>query len=76
MKAKTIFAILIVLSMLITSVGFAADDGPLFTRNISQTPEQMTGASQMSSMWLLRAGPGHPGRAAGHGLRRAGVLCR
>jgi hypothetical protein len=30
----------------------AADDGPLFRRNISRTPETMTGASQLSTMWL------------------------
>ncbi|NIV38295.1 MAG: hypothetical protein GWN58_55415, partial [Anaerolineae bacterium] len=52
MKVKTLFAILIVASMLVTSLSFAADDGPLFTRNISRTPEQMTGASAMSTMWL------------------------
>ena len=52
MKARALFALLIVISMLITSVGFAADDGPLFHRNVSRTPHQMTGASAMSSMWL------------------------
>ena len=30
----------------------AADDGPLFTRNISRTPDTMTGASQMSILPL------------------------
>ena len=29
----------------------AADDGPLFHRNLSRTPETMTGASQLSTMW-------------------------
>jgi hypothetical protein len=33
-------------------VALAADDGPLFRRNISRTPETMTGASAMSTMWL------------------------
>ena len=41
MKAKTIFAILIVASMLITSIGFA-EDGELFRRNISKTPDLET----------------------------------
>jgi len=41
-----------VLIALVTGGVFAADDGPLFTRNISRTPDQMTGASQLSTMWL------------------------
>ncbi|MFN2165609.1 MAG: choice-of-anchor O protein, partial [Anaerolineae bacterium] len=52
MKARALFAILIVISMLITGLSFAADDGPVFTRNVSRTPEEMTGASQMSTFWL------------------------
>jgi hypothetical protein len=52
MKVKRLFAILIVVSMLLTSLSFAADDGPLFTRNISRTPGTMTGASSMSVMSL------------------------
>jgi hypothetical protein len=51
MKRKTLsLALLIVL--LASSFAFAADDGPLFQKNISRTPETMTGASQMSTMWL------------------------
>ena len=63
MKVKTILAILIILSMLLTGVSFAemtenngyvlsADDGPYFHRNISGTPEEDTGGSQMSVMPL------------------------
>lgn len=51
MKVKRAFFALVLVA-LTTSVVFAADDGPLFTRNISRTPEQMTGASAMSTMWL------------------------
>ena len=63
MKAKTIFAILIVISMLITSLSFAdilpeestlpyADDGPFYHRNLSRTPDNLTMGSQMSVMHL------------------------
>ena len=67
MKAKTIFAILIVISMLITSLSFAADDGPLFTRNISRTPEHDDRGVADEQHVAVRARPEHPGRAAGDG---------
>ena len=45
-----LLTILLVGSLVISTQ--AADDGPLFTRNLSRTPDTMTGASQMSTMWL------------------------
>jgi len=61
MKAKIILAILIVLSMLITSVGFAQDeppipdlvlseDGMMFRRNVPKTPEQETERANINHM--------------------------
>jgi hypothetical protein len=51
MKLRSLFLALVVLSMLV-GPALAADDGPLFTRNLSRTPDTMTGASQMSTFWL------------------------
>jgi hypothetical protein len=51
MKHKTIALALLVV-MLASTITFAADDGPLSMRNLSRTPDTMTGASQMSTMWL------------------------
>jgi hypothetical protein len=49
MKVKrVVFALLLVMTA--ASVVFAADDGPLFTRNISRTPDTMTGGAQLSVM--------------------------
>ena len=57
MKTKIILAILIVLSMLITSVGFAeddvnpaAEDGVMFRRNVPKTPEQETERANINHM--------------------------
>ena len=58
MKVKTIFAILIVLSMLITSVGFAqdddvvvrAEDGAMFRKNVSKTPALETERANLNHM--------------------------
>jgi hypothetical protein len=52
MKVKSIFLTVVILVVVAASLVNAADDGPLFTRNISRTPDTMTGASQMSTMWL------------------------
>ena len=54
MKVKYFLYILLVVSLVIilSSISFAADDGPLFTRNISRTPDTMTGGSQLSIMPL------------------------
>ena len=49
MKARIILAILIVLSMLITSVGFA-DDGAMFVKNVSGTPDQETERANINHM--------------------------
>ncbi len=49
MKTKIILAILIVLSMLITSVGFA-DDGALFVKNVSGTPDLETERANINHM--------------------------
>jgi len=51
MKLKSLSLVLVAVIVL-SSVALAADDGPLFTRNLSRTPETMTGASSMSTMWL------------------------
>ena len=51
MKLRILLLALIVVTLAATMT-FAADDGPLFTRNISRTPDTMTGASQMSVMSL------------------------
>jgi hypothetical protein len=49
MKVKrVVFALLLVVTA--ASAVFAADDGPLFTRNISRTPDTMTGGAQLSVM--------------------------
>ena len=50
-RFKSILLVL-TLAVLITNLVIAADDGPLFKRNISRTPYTMTGASQMSVMPL------------------------
>ena len=47
-KLLTTLVFIALVAVLAAGVVFAADDGPLFTRNISRTPETMTGASQMS----------------------------
>ena len=55
MKNKKLITTLVLaalVAVLAVGVVLAADDGPLFTRNISRTPETMTGASQMSVMSL------------------------
>ena len=55
MKKKRFFGILAIVGLFViitAGITLAADDGPLFTRNISRTPETMTGASAMSTMWL------------------------
>jgi hypothetical protein len=45
--------VLVVLTAIaVSGLALAADDGPLFTRNLSRTPDTMTGASQMSVMDL------------------------
>ena len=44
--------LVVLLATLAAGLVSAADDGPLFTRNISGTPHTMTGASQMSVMSL------------------------
>ena len=51
---KTILIIVAAVLLLGLTAGLvlAADDGPLFGRNISRTPETMTAASSMSTMWL------------------------
>ena len=51
---KTIIIIVAAVLLLGLTAGLvlAADDGPLFGRNISRTPETMTAASAMSTMWL------------------------
>lgn len=51
---KTIIIVFSVMmaGILVFGLVSAADDGPLFTRNISRTPDTMTGASQMSIMPL------------------------
>ncbi len=52
MKVKRTYLITLVLLLLLGGIMIAtlqaADDGPLFTRNISRTPDTMTGASQLS----------------------------
>ncbi len=57
MKARTIFALLIILSMLITSVGYAitgagigADEGKVFLENVSGTPDQETERANLNHM--------------------------
>ncbi len=52
MKKKHWLIFLILAIALLAITVYAADDGPLFRRNISRTPETMTGASQMSVMHL------------------------
>jgi hypothetical protein len=52
MKFKMTVLLTIVVVLAAAGLANAADDGPLFTRNISRTPETMTGASAMSTMWL------------------------
>ncbi len=51
-KTITILVALLVLSLVVVGLVQAADDGPLFRRNVSRTPETMTGASAMSVMSL------------------------
>ena len=51
-KTITIFVALLVLSLVVVGLVQAADDGPLFGRNVSRTPDTMTGASAMSVMSL------------------------
>ena len=51
-KVLTISILVVLSALLVTSLALAADDGPLFKRNVSRTPETMTGASQMSVMPL------------------------
>jgi len=51
-RVITILGVVALFVIVTAGITFAADDGPLFTRNISRTPETMTGASQMSTMWL------------------------
>ena len=58
MKKTRIFIILSFVGLFIivtAGITLAADDGPLFRRNISRTPDTMTGASQMSVMPLYVA---------------------
>jgi len=50
-KKHWIIFVLLAIALIALGVS-AADDGPLFTRNISRTPDTMTGASQMSVMSL------------------------
>ena len=55
MNAKRLFFLALVAVLaagMVAGLVAAADDGPLFHRNISRTPETMTGASQLSTMWL------------------------
>jgi hypothetical protein len=49
MKGKTLFALLIILSMLITSVGYA-EDGALFLKNVSGTPDLETERANLNHM--------------------------
>jgi hypothetical protein len=53
-KKKYLFILftVVIVSGVLAGLVLAADDGPLFTRNISRTPETMTGASAMSVMSL------------------------
>jgi len=51
-KVLTISILVVLSALLVTGLALAADDGPLFTRNLSRTPETLTGASAMSTMWL------------------------
>jgi hypothetical protein len=51
MKRKSLLLALMVVA-LVSSFTFAADNGPHYERNISRTPDTMTGASQMSIMHL------------------------
>ncbi|MGD8791033.1 MAG: choice-of-anchor O protein [Anaerolineae bacterium] len=51
MKRKSLLLSLLVI-VLVSSLTFAADDGPHYQRNVSRTPDTMTGASQMSVMHL------------------------
>ncbi len=51
-KTITILVALLVLSLVVVGLVQAADDGPLFGRNVSRTPDTMTGASAMSVMSL------------------------
>lgn len=50
-KKHWMIFVLLAIALIALTVS-AADDGPLFTRNISRTPDTMTGASQMSVMSL------------------------
>ena len=51
-KTITILGVVALILIITAGITLAADDGPIFKRNISRTPNTMTGASQMSSMWL------------------------
>ena len=62
-RFKTLFLVLVLVALAASLVS-AADDGPLFTRNISRTPHTMTGASQMSVFSLYVPAQDHPRRAA------------
>ncbi len=57
MKVKRALLALLLVAVA-TSVVFAADDGPLFHRNISGTPDTMTGArSRSGAAQYKRAAP-------------------
>jgi hypothetical protein len=51
-KVLAIAILVIMTAVVVTGLALAADDGPLFRRNISRTPDTLTGASAMSTMWL------------------------
>ncbi len=75
---KTLLVIIAAVLLLGLTAGLvlAADDGPLFRRNISRTPRHDDRRLGDEHHVAVRAGAGHPGRAARHDLRRAGVLRR
>ena len=52
MKFKVTVLTTIIIMLVAAGLANAADDGPLFHRNISKTPETMTGGSQISVMPL------------------------
>ena len=55
MKNKKLITTLVLaalVAVLAVGVVLAHDDGPLFTRNLSRTPETISGAAALSTFWL------------------------